>query len=241
MPNVPPKRLSGQWVMAAYPGPTLLIRMGRALLGLVVALAVVGCEPPGLIATDKPVTAQSIAPQPSDVNGLERCSGSGDVAAVLRNEKSNNPMAYDLNATEWAQWQRLGALDAYFAVYGRTDSDCDALSVSGTGAPSGGLMAALIVKFKNEAVAARTYGANSTLFGFGPKDIAFIQLVGGSVTTGADTGLGPRSVIGTGSAAGSTYYFAFWQNKVFDSYLGAYDVASADARWAAKNVNQRIR
>ena len=161
--------------------------------------------------------------------------------AVLRSEKSNNPMAYDLNFTEWQQWKSLGASDAYFTIDGRTANDCDALSVAGTGAPTGGLVATLIVKFKTEAVAARTYGVNSTLLGFGPKDIAFIKLVGGSVTSGSDTGLGPRSVIGNGSVAGATYYFAFWQNKVFDSFLGAYDVASSDAQGAANNVNERIR
>jgi hypothetical protein len=200
----------------------------------------VGCQPTGLTAKEKPVTAQSIAPQPGDVSGLQRCGLSGNMEALLRDEKSNNPMAYDLNATEWEQWKRLGASDAYFAVYGRFASDCAALSVSGSGAPSGGLITALIVKFKSEAIAARIYGSNSTLLGFGPKDIAFIKLVGGSVTTGSDTGLGPRSVIGSGSAAGATYYFAFWQNKVFESFVGAYDVASADARGAANSVNQRI-
>ena len=215
--------------------------MGRAFSGLVIMLAVMGCQPSALMAKDKPVTAQSIAPQPGDVSGLQRCAESGDVKAVLLDERSSNPEAYALNSTEWQQWKSQGALEAYFAVYGRTASDCDALSASGTGAPSGGLMAALIVKFKSEANAARTYRANSTLFGFGPRDITFIKLVGGSVTTGSDTGLGPRSVIGSGSAAGATYYFAFWQNKMFDSFLGAYDVASADARRAANNVNNRIR
>jgi len=218
-----------------------VVKLGRAVLGLVLLLTVVGCQPPGLRVNEKPVTAQSIAPQPGDVYGLQRCSGSGDLEAVLRSEKSNNPMAYDLNFTEWQQWKNLGAADAYFTVYGRTATDCNSLSVTGTGAPSGGLMAALIVKFKTEAVAARTYGVNSTLLGFGPKDIAFIKLVGGSVTTGADTGLGPRSVIGSGSVAGATYYFAFWQNKAFDSFLGAYDVASADALGAANKLNERIR
>jgi hypothetical protein len=218
-----------------------VVKLGRVVLGLVLVLTVVGCQPPVLKAKDKPVTAQSIAPQPGDVSGLQRCSGGGDLEAVLRTEKSNNPMAYDLNFTEWQQWKMLGASDAYFTVYGRTANDCDSLSLSGTGAPSGGLIAALIVKFKTEAVAARTYGVNSTLLGFGPKDIAFIKLVGGSVTTGSDTGLGPRSVIGSGSVAGATYYFAFWQNKVFDSFLGAYDVTSSAALGAADNVNQRIR
>ena len=210
------------------------------LLGLLILLIALGCQPSALAPKEKLLTAQSIAPQPGDVSGLRRCVGSGNVEALLRDEKSNNPMAYDLNATEWEQWKSLGASDAYFAVYGRFASDCDALSASSTGAPSGGLMAALIVKFKREAIAARTYGTDSTLLGFGPRDIAFIKLVGGSVTTGSDTGLGPRSVIGSGSVAGSTYYFAFWQNKVFESFLGAYDVASADARGAANNVNQRI-
>ena len=218
-----------------------VVRLGRVVLGLVLVLSLVGCQPPGLKAKEKPVTAQSIAPRPGDVSGLQRCSGSGDVEAVLRSEKSNNPMAYDLNFTEWQQWKSLGASDAYFTIDGRTANDCDALSVAGTGAPTGGLMATLIVKFKTEAIAARTYGVNSTLLGFGPKDIAFIKLVGGSVTTGSDTGLGPRSVIGSGSVAGATYYFAFWQNKVFDSFLGAYDVASSDAQGAANNVNERIR
>lgn len=214
---------------------------GPVLLGLVIMLTSVGCQPSALTPEEKPVTAQSIAPQPGDVSGLQKCGGSGNVEALLRDEKSNNPMAYDLNATEWEQWKSLGASDAYFALYGRFASDCDALSVRGTGAPSGGLMAALIVKFKSEAIAARIYGTNSTLLGFGPRDIAFIKLVGGSVTTGSDTGLGLRSVIGSGSVAGATYYFAFWQNKVFESFLGAYDVASADARGAANNVNERIR
>jgi hypothetical protein len=213
---------------------------GPVILGLVILLIAVGCQPSALTPKEKPVTPQSIAPQPGDVSGLQRCGGSGDLEALLRDEKSNNPMAYDLNATEWEQWKNLGASDAYFVVYGRFASDCAALSVSGTGAPSGGLIAALVVKFRSEAIAARVYGTNSTLLGFGPKDIAFIKLVGGSVTTGSDTGLGPRSVIGSGSVAGATYYFAFWQNKVFASFLGAYDVASADARVTANNVNQRI-
>jgi hypothetical protein len=126
-------------------------------------------------------------------------------------------------------------------VYGRTAADCAAMSVSGTGAPSGGLMAALVVKLKSEAIAARTYGANSTILGFGPGDIAFIKLQGGNVTAGSQTGLGPRSVIGTDSVAGTTYYFAFWQNKVFDSYFIAYDLLSADAQRAISNMNQRIR
>jgi hypothetical protein len=221
--------------------PFLLMQMGRVLLCLVILLTTLGCQSSALTAKEKPVTVESIALRPGDVSGLQRCSGSGDMEAVLEDEKVHNPMAYNLNATEWEQWKSQGASEAYFALYGRTATDCDALSVWGSGAPSGGLMAALVVKFKSEAIATRTYGSNSTILGFGPSDIAFIMIVGGSVMTGSDTGLGPRSVIGSGSVAGTTYYFAFWQKKVFDSYFIAYDLPSAEARGAANNMNHRIR
>ena len=53
----------------------------------------------------KPVTAQSIALQPGDVAGLLRCDTSGDVEAVLRYEKANEPTEYQQNAT------RVGTLE----------------------------------------------------------------------------------------------------------------------------------
>ena len=58
--------------------------------------------------------------------------------------------------------------------------------------------------------------------------------------TGPDTGLGPESVIGSGSAVGTTYYFAFWHNKAVDSFLIAYDLPDANAQVAAMSVNHRI-
>src|ERR1700676_321411 len=160
--------------------------MARILIGLVLVLTVVGCQPSA--AYPKPATAQSIALQPGDASGLQKCDGSGDVQTVLRQERSSNPIGYNQNATEWEQWKTQGATEAYFAAYGKTSADCSALSTVGAGAPSGGLMAALVVKFKDPAIAARTYRAGSTLLGFGPKNITFIRLVGGGVMTGADTG-----------------------------------------------------
>jgi len=211
------------------------------LVFVLAAVTAVACQPAGRATIAKPATPESVAIQPGDVSGLQRCSASGDVAAVLSSEKSHNRLAYDLDATEWEQWRQQGASDAYLAVYGRTGADCDAVSTSGTGAPTGGLMVGLIVEFKSEAIAARTYGSNSTLLGFGPRDIAFIKLVGGSLMTGSNTGLGPRSVIGSGSVPGSTYDLAFWQNKLFNSFLIAYDLPSADAQVAANDMNHRIR
>jgi len=211
--------------------------MARILAGLVAVLALVGCAP---TAHAKAVTAQSIALQPGDVAGLIGCDGGGDIQTGLQNEKLSDRYGYDVNATEWEQWKTQGATEAYFAVYGRTAADCAAFTATGTGAPRGGLMAGLVVKFKDTAVAARNYRAASTLLGFGPRDITFIKLVGGVITTGTDTGLGPQSVIGTGSAVGSTYYFAFWQTKAFDSFFIAYDLPAFEAQGAAENVNRRM-
>ena len=211
--------------------------MARILLSLILALTLVGCQQ---AAQPRHVSAQSIALQPGDVSGLQKCDGSGDLQTVLREEKSNNPTGYYKDSTEWEQWKTQGAIEAYFAAYGRTSGDCNALTTIGAGAPSGGLMAALVVKFKDPAIAARTYRAGSTLLGFGPKDITFIRLLGGGILTGGDTGLGPQSVIGSGSVADTTYYFAFWQNKMVDSYFIAYDLPAAEAEGAAKSVNQRI-
>jgi hypothetical protein len=98
----------------------------------------------------------------------------------------------------------------------------------------------LVVKFKDQAIAARTYRADSTLLGFGPKDITFIQLVGGNVITGSGTGLGPESVVGSGYVSGATYYFAFWQKKVVASFFIAYDLPPAAAEGAARNVYRRM-
>jgi hypothetical protein len=203
-------------------------------------LMAAACQASTLSPKASAPTPEGVALKPGDVAGLQMCSASGDVNAVLQDERSSDPTGYDLNATEWEQWRRQGASDAYVAVYGRTAADCGTMSGSGTGEPSGGLIVGLTVKFNTEAVAARNYSLESTLLGFGPGDIKFIKLVGGGVTTGSDTGLGPLSVIGTGSVIGTTYYFAFWQNRTFDSFLMAYDLTTSDARGAVDDVNQRI-
>ncbi len=211
--------------------------MSRNVLGLLVVLTLVGCT---TAAHTNRVSAQSIALQPGDVSGLVKCAGSGDIQTVIGREKSNDQVAASQYAAEWEQWKTQGATEAYFAAYGQTSTDCDALSKIGTGAPTGGLIAGLVVTFKDQAIAARTYRADSTLLGFGPKDITFIQLVGGSVMTGTGTGLGPESVVGSGYVSGATYYFAFWQKKVADSFFIAYDMPSAVAEGATRRVNQRM-
>jgi hypothetical protein len=214
--------------------------MPRLLLCLVLAVALAGCQVPHRAVQQRPVTAANVALQPGDVAGFQKCSDSGNVDAVLRDERSQNFAAYDHNATEWAQWKQQGATDAYFAVYGRTSADCAAMSGGSTGAPQGGLMVGLVVKFKSEAVAGTNFRRESTLLGFGPKDIRFIELAGGRITLGTDTGLGPQSVVGSGLVAGTTYYIAIWQNMSFESDFIGYDVASADADTAVKNMNGRI-
>jgi hypothetical protein len=215
-------------------------QMTRWLLVLTLFVAIGACRTPGAANASKPDTVQSVALQSADVAGLQRCGESGSLATVLAQEKADNPMAYSVNATEWEQWRRVGAQDAYFAVFGRTAADCASLTQAGTGAPKGGLMAELVVGFKTDSVATRSYNSGSTLFGFGPRDMTFIRLSGGIVTTGSTTGLGADSAVGRASVLGTTYYFAFWQKKVFDSYLVAYDVQPFEADIATSTANDKI-
>ena len=214
--------------------------MTRYCLVLTLILTLAGCQAPGASNQAKPETVATVALQPGDVANLQRCGESGSMDAVLQQERATNPMAYDLNATEWAQWRRQGALEAYYVVYGRTATDCASLTERGTGAPQGGLMAGLVVRFQNESTASRDFWAGSTLFGFGPRDMTFIRLSGGNVTLGLPTGLGTDSAVGSASVLGASYYFAFWHKKAFASYLVAYDVAAVEAETAAISVNQRI-
>ena len=204
------------------------------------ALLVAACQGPQGTALPRPPTPQSVTLQPGDVPGMQRCATSGDVNSVLQAEKSASSPSYGRNATEWEQWKRQGATDAYFAVFGTTASDCAAASDSGTGAPRGGVMVGLVVQFKNATVAALNYRRDSTLMGLGPQDIRFIELAGGITTFGTATGLGPASVVGTGRVAGSNYFVAMWQNKRFETDFLSYDVSAYDADQAVLTMNRRI-
>jgi len=213
--------------------------MTRLVACLAMALAVAGCQGPQTTQA-RAATPQSVVLQPSDVPGMQRCSTTGDVNTVLQQEKSEGSLAYPMNATEWEQWQRQGATDAYFAVYGATAGDCAAVSAAGTGAPRGALMVGLVVEFRTATLAASNYQRASTLMGLGPQDIRFIELANGTTTFGTATGLGPLSIIGSGLVAGTNYFVALWQNKRFESDFIGYAVADSDADKAVLSMNRRI-
>ncbi len=215
--------------------------MTRTLAGVALAVALTGCAPFARTATAKPATVQSIAVQPGDVPGMTRCAVSGDVNTVLKDEKSQSSPDYDHNATEWEQWKQQGAVDAYFAVYGRTAADCAAASDTSTGAPQGGLIAGIVVQFRDTDGAAKNFQRESTLMGLGPRDIRFIELAGGTTTFGSATGLGVDSVVGSAVVAGASYFVAEWQRSRFQSVFLGYGMAFADADTAVKDVNRRIQ
>lgn len=213
--------------------------MTRLVACLATALAVAGCQGPQLVQSN-PATPQSVVLQPGDVPGMQRCATTGDVNTVLKQEKSEGSLDYAMHATEWEQWQRQGATDAYFAVYGRTPADCATVSAAGTGAPLGALMVGLVVEFRTATLAAHNYQRDSTLMGLGPQDIRFIELANGTTTFGTATGLGPQSVIGSGLVAGTNYFIAMWQNKRFESDFIGYAVADSDGAKAVLSMNRRI-
>lgn len=214
--------------------------MSLAMAWMAVAMALAACQTSPAATVAKSATPQSIALQPNDVPDMQRCAVSGDVASVLKQEKAQSSPSYDRNATEWEQWKRQGATDAYFAVFGRTASDCAAASNASTGAPTGGLMVALVVEFRDTNGAARNFQRDSTLMGLGPGNIRFIQLAGGTTTYGQATGLGEDSAIGNAVVGGANYFVAMWQSKSFQSEFISYDLNVGDADTAVLAVNQRI-
>ena len=213
--------------------------MRRLLACTAFVLAAVACEAPQ-ITQARAATPQSVGLQSRDVPGMQRCATTGDVKTVLQEEKLEGSLAYGMHATEWAQWQRQGAVAAYFTVYGASFADCATVSAGGTGAPRGALMVGLVVEFRTSALAANNYQRDSTLMGLGPQDIRFIELANGSTTFGTSTGLGPQSVIGSGLVAGTNYFVAMWQNKRFETDFIGYAVTDADADKAVLNMNRRI-
>lgn len=214
--------------------------MARALVCLAVATLLAACQAPLGHSGAKPVTPQSITLQARDVPGMQRCDTSGDVTAVLNQEKAQRSLGYDMHATEWEQWKRQGAVDAYFTVYGHSAADCAAASGASSGAPTGGLMVGLVVQFQDSNGAARNFQRDSTLMGLGPKDIRFIELAGGTTTFGSATGLGVDSVVGSAVVAGSDYFVAMWQNNRFESDFMGYDMGFTEPANAVMAVNKRI-
>jgi hypothetical protein len=212
----------------------------RRLAWLVFALLLAACQAPGTGESHSAATPRSITLQPGDVPGMQRCSTSGDVTTVLKDERSHGSPAYDINATEWEQWKRQGAVDAYFVVYARSAADCAAASDSSTGAPQGGLMVGLVVEFKDTNGAASNFQRDSTLMGLGPKNIRFIELAGGTTTFGQATGLGADSVVGSAVVAGAHYFVAMWQTRRYESDFMGYDVAYNDSANAVMVMNRRI-
>ncbi|HET9780497.1 MAG TPA: hypothetical protein VFR33_01860 [Candidatus Dormibacteraeota bacterium] len=213
--------------------------MSRLFAIGVMALALAACQSPQL-TTPRGATPQTVSQQPGDVPGMQRCATSGEIKAVLAQERIEGSPAYNMHATEWEQWKQQGATDAYFAVFGASAADCAAVSAAGTGAPQGGLMVGLVVEFSSSKLAAVNYRRDSTLMGLGPKDIRFIELANGTTTFGAATGLGPQSMTGSGLVAGTNYFVAMWQNKRFETDFMGYAVADADANQAVLNMNRRI-
>ena len=214
--------------------------MSRAVGLVAVAVLLAACQAPFGHSTPKPQTPQSINMQSADLPGMDRCSVSGDVPAVLSDEKQQQSPAYDMNATEWEQWKQQGAVSAYFAVYGQSAADCAAASDSSTGAPQGRLMVGLVVQFRDVGGASRNFARESTLMGLGPRDIRFIELAGGTTTFGSATGLGNDSVVGSAVVAGADYFVAVWQNSRYQTEFVGYNTAFADGDNAVLVMNRRI-
>lgn len=189
---------------------------------------------------DQGPTASSIAVQGGDLpNGMSRCDLTGDIGSFISKEATPDPGTSNSAATSWQDAQKNGATTAYTAVYSDNAAHCAAIKSSSTdiSATSYPLVINFVVKFKDEASAAKAY-SSETVFDFSREKL---RTGGQPVTEGTKTGLTSSSIVLSTAVLGQTFYIAFWQNK---SYLVILYVINMDAT-AGKKVataeNGRIK
>ena len=213
--------------------------MRRALL-LALVLVLAGCgNVPGTGSSSPkgPASAETVASNPSDFPGLQRCPESGPYETYLKAEQAANSDQYDSDKKTWDDLKAGGADDSYVAVYAQKMSDCGQF---GTGIPTNKVAYVFVVRFKDTASADSSYSTASSGFHVSDSEVAQLKAAGATVTQGAATGLGEKSLVLSVAISGESVDVAFWQNKQFEVATVAFDMA-ADAPAVTKKINGRIR
>jgi hypothetical protein len=202
------------------------------------ALAACGNLPgTGSSSPKGPASAESVASNPSDFPGLQRCPESGSYDNYLKAEQAANSDQYDSDKKTWDDLKAGGADDSYVAAYAQNASDCGQF---GNGTPTSKVAYAFAIRFKDSASAASSYSSTASAFHVSDSEVSQLKAAGATVTQGAATGLGDKSLVVSIAIGGASVDVAFWQNKQFEVATLAFDM-SADAPAATKKINGRIR
>jgi hypothetical protein len=209
------------------------------------ALVVASCSEATGPGPGTPATAEHVALQPGDTDGLEKCSAS-EFDVYLVNEKSDDPTAYTADLAAWTKLQNEGAVGAFVVQYAANTDDCQTLTASAAASgpspfPHDKLVSSVVVEFKDSTSAATSYKTNPTPFHFTPFDVADLRMSGGTLKTANDTGLGDNSLVGYVSLPSTTsFYIAFWQKQKFEITLLAYNATRDESDRTTHLMNGRI-
>jgi hypothetical protein len=193
---------------------------------------------PGLSTSSPngPASAQSVASNPSDFPGLQRCPESGSYDNYLKAEQAASSDQYDTDKKTWDDLKAGGADDSYIVVDAQNTSDCGQF---GTGTPTNKVAYVFVIRFKDAASAAANYSTTSQAFHVSDSELSQLKAAGATVTQGSATGLGDKSLVLSIAIGGASADLAFWQNKQFEAATIAFNVA--DAPSVTKKINDRMR
>lgn len=212
----------------------MIVKFVATALGLLVLAACGGSS------GDQGPTAASVAVQSGDLpKSMVKCDLTGDIGSFISKEATPDPGTSKSAATSWQDAQKNGATSAYTAVYADNAAHCAAIKSSSTdiSATSFPLVIDFVVKFKDEASAAKAY-SSETIFDFSREKL---RTGGQPVTEGTKTGLTSNSIVLNTSVLGQTFYIAFWQNKPYLVILYVINIDAASAKKVATAENGRIK
>jgi hypothetical protein len=184
-----------------------------------------------------PPSAKTVADDPSDFPGLNRCPESGSYDTYLKQEQAKAPAQYTTDSKDWANLKANGANDGYIVVYAENTSDCGHF---GSTNPSGKVAYVYAVRFNESTAAASAYRSQFSSFHLSDAEVANLKAAGGTVQQGLATGLGANSIVVSIDSADLSFYTALWQKKQFEVQMPTYNVPPTTAAATATRINGRI-
>ena len=246
-PSAPTARAPKVW-------PLLLLPLPVIALVVAVGLWAIGRgdtakpAPSGQQKTQAPAggsvdpSLAAIAVQQSDLPSPSiRCAFSGDVQTYIQRLKDAGSDSHESVVQTWQQLQEKGATAAYMAFWGDAQPACDSvISPSNTMDHGGGSMHptvtfSLVVGYQTPENAEAAYSADI----FGQTKLRPSPTF--EVTTGAETGLGPNSVVGLTPKAPLPLHQAVWQNGTVTVFYGSENLPLDKSKQVTEAINSRIK
>ncbi len=183
-------------------------------------------------------TPETVVVKEADLpEGLGRCPYSGPVQSYLQGIGELSQDAEKRARATWGELQAAGATDGYVAVYSRLAQACTYLV---TGPPPGHdpapvrrSVTSFVVQFEDKASAEAAYGKD--IF-----DQSELRSSPGAVV-GAQSGLGPNSVVAVDETSVPKTYHAVWQAGTFYMSIKTENLTGAEAQAAAAAQHGRTR